>query len=239
MAVSIRATLPTIVLSLVLIAPGGRPAAGQTAPPASDQQPPVTFRLEVNYVEVDAIVTDEDGRFVGDLRQQDFQIFEDGKPQTISTFAKVDIPIERAEAPLFSPAAIEPDVRSNAEPFDGRLYIIVLDDLHTNVLRSPLVRAAARAFIERNLGANDIAAVLTTGGRTQSNQELTSSKRLLLQAVDRFMGRKLRSPTAERIDQYYRERDVRERGSRFVDPTEAERGFQARNALDTLRRVAE
>ena len=31
------------------------------------QQPPVTFRLEVNYVEVDAVVTDENGTFIDDL----------------------------------------------------------------------------------------------------------------------------------------------------------------------------
>ena len=54
---------------------------------------------------------------------------------------------------------------------------------------------AARQFIERNLGANDLMAVISTGGRSHDAQEFTSNKRLLLAAVDKFMGRKLQSAT--------------------------------------------
>ena len=56
------------------------------------QQPPV-FRAEIDSVQLDVRVVDEDGRFVRDLDRGDLQVFEDGQPQTISTFAMVDIPI--------------------------------------------------------------------------------------------------------------------------------------------------
>jgi VWFA-related protein len=216
------------------------PAPGQPPPPQPDRQiPPVTFKVEVNYVEVDAVVTDQQGNFVRNLTKDDFQVLEDGKPQAVTTFALVDIPIERLDRPLFATQPIEPDVRTNAKDFDGRLYIILLDDLHTNALRSPRVKTAAKQFIERYIGANDLAAIVRTSGRTDGSQELTGNKRLLLAAVDKFMGDKLRSSTLERIDEYNRTRDIRQQGERINDPADFERGYKARQALDTIKNLSD
>ncbi|MBI2833844.1 MAG: VWA domain-containing protein [Acidobacteria bacterium] len=208
-------------------------------PPPSPQQPPVTFKVEVNYVEVDAVVTDAQGTFVRTLGKDDFQVLEDGRTQTISAFALVDIPVERVERPMFRPAAVEPDVKSNTREFDGRVYLLLLDDLHTHVMRSQRVKIAARQFIERHLGANDIAAVVFTGGRTDAGQEFTGNRQLLLAAVDRFMGQKVRSSTLERMEEAERQRGLRQPGERVDDPLDAERGFQARNTLETVKSVAE
>ena len=79
-----------------------------------------------------------------------------------SAFSLVNIPIERAERPLFAGKAIEPDVQTN-EHLEGRIYLMVLDDLHTDFTRTPRVKAAARRFIEQNFGTNDLAAVVYTG----------------------------------------------------------------------------
>ena len=130
-------------LSSALHGPGGdrRWAAGQTAPPVA---PPTgaadaDLQRQVEYVEVDALVTDRNGEFVRDLTKDDFQVFEDGKPQPISTFSLVDIPVERLPTAAVSPEPIEPDVKSNERPFDGRVYVMVLDDLHTDLARTPRV----------------------------------------------------------------------------------------------------
>jgi VWFA-related protein len=199
----------------------------------------VTFRAEVNYVEVDARVLDEQGRFVTGLTQKDFQVFEDGKPQQVTIFSLVNIPVERAERPLFASQPIEPDVQSNVRGYDGRVYLIVLDDLHTSAQRTPLVRAGARRFIERHFGANDVAAVVHTSGRSDAGQEFTNNPRLLLAAVDKFMGRKLRSSVLERIDEEQRTRGTRQTGERIDDPSDMERGYQARNTLSTLKSLAD
>ena len=167
---------------------------GQGQPPAP-QQPPITFRAEINYVEVDARVLDQQGRFITGLKPDDFEVFEDGRPQKVTAFSMVNIPLERVERPLFASRPVEPDVRNNLQGADGRIYLIVLDDLHTNALRSTLTKTAAKMFIERYIGANDLAAVVHTGGTTSGNQDFTNNQRLLLQAVDKFMGRKLRSST--------------------------------------------
>ncbi|HEX2458076.1 MAG TPA: VWA domain-containing protein [Vicinamibacterales bacterium] len=213
-----------------------RPAQ-QPQRPAEQPQPPITFKVEVNYVEIDAVVTDADGNFVRNLTKDDFQIVEQGKPQTLSICSLVDIPVERADAPLFRASPIEPDVRSNRKEFDGRIFVLVLDDLHTLFSRTGQVRAAAKQFVER-LGANDIAAIVPTGGNKSGAQEFTSSKRLLLRAVDNFAGRKLRSATLEKVDDYNRQQNIGS-GNPPRDQSEAERAHNARNSMATLKNVAE
>ena len=179
--------------------------AQQTPPPkpAADQ-PPITFKVEVNYVEIDAIVTDQQGNFVRNLTKDDFVVLEQGKPQIVSIASLVDIPVEKFDPPLFKTKAVEPDVRSNSKEFNGRVFVLVLDDLNTSFSRSARVKLAARQFIEQYLGANDVAAIVQTGGAKATGQEFTSSHERLLRAVNNFMGQKERSATLGRIDEYYR-----------------------------------
>ena len=218
---------------------GQNPPAQQPppSPPPSQQQP--TFKVRVDYVEVDVVVTDRQGNLVRDLKKEDFQVLEDGKGQAINTFTFVDIPVERGDRPLFAEAPIEPDVKTNEKPFDGRVYVMVIDDLHTRFGRSIRVKTAAKQFIERRLGTNDLMAVVHTFGPSDANQEFTSNKRLLLAAVDRTNGRKLDSATVNKTREYNNTRDLRQPGDPLNDPEDTERGFNARNTLDTLKNVAE
>lgn len=157
----------------------------------SPAQAPLTFRAESNYVEVDVLVNDKQGRFVRGLTRDDFEVFEENKRQDVSLFSLVDIPVERPDRPLYR-QAIEPDVTSNEKDFDGRVYVIVFDVFHVDVNRSSVVKHAARQFVSRYLGANDLAAIVHIGSPS-AGQEFTSSKSLLYSAIDRFTGLKLRS----------------------------------------------
>ena len=89
---------------------------GQPAP----QTPGVTFQVEVNYVDVDVVVTDELGQFVTGLTRDDFEVFEDGKPQKIDTFSLVEIPLEKPQQVVVAGRPIAPDAQTNRRPFDGR-----------------------------------------------------------------------------------------------------------------------
>ena len=171
-------------------------AAGETP---RGQQPRVTFRTETNFVEVHAIVTDEKGAFVKDLTREDFEVYEDGRLQAPTVFSLVDVPLEQPFIPLNASVPIEPDVRQTTRTFDGRIYILLLDDLHTNVTRTNNVREVAKKFINEYLGVNDLAAVVYTSGRQESGQELTNNRRLLKAAIDRFQGQKLPSAGAEKL----------------------------------------
>lgn len=217
------------------------PAPQQQAPPAAPQQPAVTFRVDVNYVEIDAVVTDAQGKFVHDLTKDDFQVLEDGKPQALSVFSKVEIPIERADPPLFSRNVILTDVASNARPFEGRLFILVIDDLHTRFSRSPRTRAAARQFVERYVGGNDMAAVVNTSGVGSAMQDFTNNRQLMLRAIDRAMGVKADTATSAQIEDYFRNRDMPSGAGSDMSAksNEIERFTKARNTLATLKNLAD
>jgi len=233
-------------ISVFTIALVSATLAGQQAPvPAGQgrpepQAPPITFRSEVNYVEVDAVVVDAKGNFVRTLNRDDFKVFEDGKPQNVSAFSLVDIPVERVEQPAFLGRAVEPDVRSNAKAPDGRLYVLVLDDIHTDLRRTGHVRRAARQFVDRFLGANDLAAVVHASGRSDASQDFTNSKRLLDQAIDNFSGRKLRSATLNKIDDQLMKRNTPMAGDTGpVDTEEQQRAYNARSLLSTINNIAD
>ena len=229
-----------ITLGAVFIALAGSGLLAGQAPqsPSPDTAPGPTFRTQIEYVEVDALVADQQGNFVANLQKEDFQVLEDGKPQTISAFSLIDIPVVPAPSTAFA-VRVEPDVQSNLRPFDGRVYVVVLDDLHVDASRSPQVKQAARQFIERNLGANDLMAVTFTG-RTSASQEFTSNKGLLLNAVDAFVGSQLPGSTLSKNDQYHQRIDLPVDGrSWFLDDlNDVERGNNAQSMLGTLRQVA-
>jgi VWFA-related protein len=227
-----------LTVAILVAAFAGVLAAQQQPAPQAPvvDQPPVTFRVEVNYVEVDAFVTDAEGNVVTNLTTSDFEVFEDGKPQKISSFSLVNIPIERAERPLFAGKPIEPDVQTN-EHLEGRIYLIVLDDVHTDFTRTPRVKAATRRFIEQNFGTNDLAAVVFTG-RSDASQDFTNSPRLLLAAIDKFTGRKLRSTTIQRIE------SARVNpGTGQLEPgddiDQMDRAFRARSVMNNIRKMSE
>ncbi|MGH9146879.1 MAG: VWA domain-containing protein, partial [Vicinamibacterales bacterium] len=243
-----------LVLIPLVCAVNGTPSAQQSPAAPVPQQPATTFRTEVNFVEVHAIVTDENGAFVRNLSSDDFEILEDGRPQKPSVFYLVDLPIERPFMPADATEPIEPDVRVTARSFDGRIYVLLLDDLHTVTSRSLVVKDAAKRFVRQYLGVNDLAAVVYTSGRAESGQELTNNRTLLLAAIDRFQGRKLPSAGAEKLAIHVRDSTTQDvlgdpsppirtneglQAARAVrDPNDAERGFNARRAFEAVENVA-
>ncbi|MBI4520357.1 MAG: VWA domain-containing protein [Gemmatimonadetes bacterium] len=228
-----------------------RPSA---QPPGAGQEPAVTFRTDVNFVEVHAIVTDETGAFVRNLSADDFEILENGASQKPAVFHLVDVPSERPFVPAGATGPVEADVRATTRSFAGRVYVLLLDDLHTTLTRTGLVQDAARRFVQQYLGADDLAAVVYTSGRGEAGQELTNSRRLLLAAIDRFQGRKLPSASVEKLAVHLRAVDdaaflagesqpIRTteqlQAARTVrDPDDPERGLRARRTLTAIENVA-
>ena len=225
-----RTTIPLICLALLAQASGQQPAPSQ---------PSVTFKVEVNYVEIDANVTDSEGRFVHTLTKDDFQVLEDGTPQTLTAFSVVDIPIERPDPPLYAKAAIPPDVVSNRRPFEGRVFVLVIDDLHTRFSRTARTRAAARLFVERYVGANDIVAVVNTSGYGKGMQDFTGNRALALKAIDAAMGNKTGSSTEAALQDYYQNQATGGDSNANASFNELQRFNNARNATRTLRNIAD
>jgi VWFA-related protein len=218
--------------------------------PSGDQQAPrPVFQTEVNYVEVDAYVMDEDGEFLRDLSRDDFEILEEGVRQEITAFAEISIPIERPETTYAGTTPLPSDTATNERAFNGRIWVFLLDEPHTDPRRTGVVRELASGFIKEKMAADDIAAVVIAGDQPDAGQAFTSDKRLLLDAVARFEGRKAPSAALERLDLIEFQRETAaSRGrepsdilapvrGRDLDPWDLERVYHARQSMETLENV--
>jgi VWFA-related protein len=169
-----------VLAAIAVVAPA---VAGQ-----EPDRPQPTFRSETNYVQLPVRVLDARGRFVSGLTQSDFQVLEDGKPQSITAFSAFDIPFVPADSTVpDAPVAALDVVVSNDMPLvDGRVYLFVLDDFNTERGDTLKVRQLMHDFISQRLSANDLAAISMLGGAR--SQHFTRNRKLLHDAVDRFFG---------------------------------------------------
>jgi VWFA-related protein len=170
---------------------------GVTLLPAAAQQPPApafpSSQGNVNNVPrvtLDVRVVDEHGQFVPNLTAEDFLVLEDGVQQTLSTFDVVDIPVGPAgtAGPVNPVKPVGADSASNDVTREQRLYILLLDDLRTDLSRSATVAAQARDFIEHRLADSDRAVVLATSGTSGMKgvvQQFTNNRQWLLDAIDK------------------------------------------------------
>ena len=193
-----------------------------------------TVKSGINLVEVDVVVTDKDGKPVRGLRRDDFAVFEDGKPVDVMTFAAVDLPLAHADSAIPPPDRSGTSIRSNDQPEDGRVMLIVLDDYHVrfDAGYAARTRAIARKLVER-LGPSDQAAVVATSGRGSMQSEFTNDKARLIDAIDAFFPQSEQSAGGLAQDSMPRARGGTAGGGfGFVNE------IKARWAMDTLSNAA-
>ena len=241
-----RSAPVVVVLACIVLAAAQRllPIVDATGLRSDSAQSQPQFKVSIDFVHVDVAVTDPRGNFIRDLSRDDFEVSEDGKPQQVASFAFVDAPAyRRTAAASATTLSAEPDVRSNEMEAGGRVYVLLLDDLHVDPLRSARVKRVAREFVEQRFGPNDVAAVIHTSGRSDAAQDFTNRRSLLLQAIDKFAGRKLRSRLLESLDEYQRGRPASSsadiRLERVIDPLDAQRADQAQRMLKTLTNLSD
>jgi VWFA-related protein len=158
-----------IALAAVLAAPMALGLRAQNAPAQPAQQPPPpdpaaqtpVFRSDINVVRVDVIVTDRQGNPVHDLKAEDFEVTEDGKPQAIQTFKLINI-AENSDAVPETPRAVRNaiDEQTEAARDDVRIFAFFLDDYHVRLGNSMRAREIIAQFVERQLFPMDLAGIM-------------------------------------------------------------------------------
>ena len=123
------------------------------------QQP--TFHTEANYVRVDVYATDADGRPILDLKQGDFEIREEGKPQAPVQFEHVMIRTQGAQDARAADPNTVAESRSLAESSRARLFVLFLDDKHVEVSGTHNIRKPLTDMLERLIGPDDLFGVMT------------------------------------------------------------------------------
>jgi len=168
-------------------------AQGPTPQSGPAPAPNPVIRVDVNLVQVDAVVTDSRNRRVSGLQPGDFEILQDGKPETITNFSYVVANPGGARAaaaravtrpkPLKGETPPPPTVLQPAEI--TRTMALVVDDLGLAGENFPRVRTAIRSFIDDQMRPGDLVAVIRTSAGMGSLQQFTTDKRLLYAALDR------------------------------------------------------
>jgi VWFA-related protein len=186
------------LVALGLVAPGhaqqpaGQPDGAAQPPPGPvgpDGQP--IFRTGINFVRVDVIVSDRNGNPVNDLKQEDFEVAEQGRPQTIETFKLVSLDGGLLEATKQPPRQIRTDDDEEAEAArdDVRLFAFFLDDYHVRVETSMSAREQLARFVQTQLGPTDMVGIMypleaTAGVRMTRNHDA------IMKGLQEFRGRK-------------------------------------------------
>ena len=152
---------------------------------SSAQQP--AFRSSIDFVELDVFVTDGRDAFVKNLTADDFEILDDGRPQSIASFSLVDLPLPSPSADGRS-GGPESDVTTNAGHGSERLWVILLDapsDYDRGSTYTRRTQNVARGFID-SMGPSDSAAIIHVQGTQRASQPLTTSRVRLFEAIERF-----------------------------------------------------
>jgi VWFA-related protein len=158
-------------------APGQAPsqAADKNSPEIASSDVPTTFKVNVKLVVVRVVARDSQGHAVGNLQQQDFQVFDNGKPQAITQFS-----IEKAGAratmelnglnPTSGSSSTngppnEPSENVKATAVPQRYAAYLFDDVHLKFADLALARQAAERHLA-SLQPADRAGIFSTSGQT-------------------------------------------------------------------------
>ncbi len=120
------------------------------------------FRSGVDVVRFDVRVTDGSGRAITDLKPDEIEIVEDGKPRPVLLFQHVQEPAGvYREAAL---RAVSAEVSTNQGAPRGHLYILLFDQHHITPGNEQIARRAAEAFITNRVRPSDRIAVFGIPG---------------------------------------------------------------------------
>jgi VWFA-related protein len=174
-------------------APQPQPPASASTPPDPQQPPagqrPPVIRSGINFVSVDVIVTDKkSGEVVLDLKQDDFEVREDKRPQKVESFDVVKI--DALTAPT-NPKEIRSlyDEESEARQPNVRLFVVLLDDYHVRRGNDLSVKRPLIDFVHNQLAPQDMVAIMYPLTPVTS-LTFTRSRDSLVSAINKFEGRK-------------------------------------------------
>jgi VWFA-related protein len=168
-------------------APTQRPATSPS-PAAEDE----VVRITTNLVQVDAVVTAKDGSVVTDLRAEDFEVLEDGRPQAITNLSYIPLeppPTTAGEAARASsakdrnapPAPVPP---RRLRPEQARRTMALVAG-HLSYGSMDAVHDALKKYVDEQVQPDDLVAIIPLSGSNGALQQFTTDRRHLARAVER------------------------------------------------------
>jgi len=150
---------------------------------------PTTFKVRVNLVLVRVVVRDEHGKIIDNLKKEDFQLFDNRKPQTISTF-NIETPLSHS-IPVVSVSDRDPEPGEKEPPapdLPQRFVSLFFDDMHLAMEDAVSVRSAGAKILDA-MTATDRVGIYSSSG--QVKQEFTGDRERLKQTLNQITARPL------------------------------------------------
>src|SRR2546423_2429960 len=184
----------TAGLSAQTPAPQTKPApAGPDKPAAAGQEKP-TFKVQVDLVTNDVVVRDDKGNFVPDLKKDEFEIFEDGVKQDITSMTVVTG--GRVNNLLLPPpppppeGIILPPTRPRSD-VSGRIFLFFVDDLHLQFHNTGRIRELFKKISKELVHDGDMFGIVSSGPSSIA-VDMTYDKSRLDEAIKKIAGNELK-----------------------------------------------
>ena len=164
-------------------------------PSQTSSQTDYVFRAETELVLVNVTVRDKNGKFVANLKPEDFQIKEDGKPQKVVSFdientdaiPSMDVAQAHpfASAPTANSAAASQSA-ANDQFKDRRLIVLFFDLSGMEPDEIDHSATAAENYVDKQMAPADLVSIVSLGSSLQVNQDFTADKASLKKVLQSF-----------------------------------------------------
>lgn len=161
---------------------------------AKGQEQEDVVKVKSNLINIDVIVKDKKGKYVADLKAEDFTITEDGQAQKIEFF---DAPATPGESRKSGDTTAPASATEGTSATPTRNYIaLVLDSQTTDITNLKPVREGAIKYVREQVTDADAVAILSVTNGLQMLQPFTQDKAKLIASIEQ-----LGSPDAKTLEQ--------------------------------------
>src|SRR5688500_11881777 len=182
------------LLALCLLTCWTTPARAQQQqatppPPPPARSPDDGARVYTELVQTDVMVFDKQGKFVNDLSRDNFELRIDGKPRPIEAFELITAGSDEETQLAAARGATTVNLKRPVPLDRGRIVFFFLDDFHMDLAGLRAAKKVIAAFVEKQMGQNDQAAIASATGQLGFLQQLTNDRPVLRTALDRLTPR--------------------------------------------------
>jgi len=154
-------------------------------------------KVKSNLVNIDVIVKDKKGKYVSDLKPEDFVITENGQPQKIEFF---DAPLSKTETKKPNSTGVTTTTTTGPTPTAPRHYVsLVLDSQTTDQTNLKPLREGAIKYVREQVTEADAVAILSVTNGLQMIQPFTQDKAKLIATLEN-LGTGVNSKNSEMRD---------------------------------------
>ena len=171
---------------------GAQATQAPAAPQAPKSQP--TFRVAIDFVTTDVIARNGQDQFVADLTKDEFEIYEDGVKQEITSLTLVHGGRVHNLATPPAPAATDGLILPVSRPRNdtaGRIFLIIVDDLHLDFRNTGRIRDLFKRISKTLVHEGDMFSIVSTGPSSLAIDP-TYDRKVLDESIKKITGNGLK-----------------------------------------------